>query len=325
MRVRSPEPDQSGGREHDRVEAAGVELAQPRLDVAADASNGRLGMTRRAARRGARCSCRRARPREDVPASRCSRRQHVASRRGLCGDGRISASRGSSRGSIAPTPGRPASTGRSLALWTARSTAPRASASSISLTNRRLPPASEGARSGETVAGRGDEHHLAGAPRRSSRPPPCWACQRASGLPRVPMRSGRRGRSGGRLAGRSRRLVSSSDEAGAQRQADRGVGHAAWRRGPAAPSAVRWAGQQLLDDSRVISSTLRRASGGSAASFGSSRSSSARRMARAAGAARSTGGTPSRAATTRRTLDLLFDHRFGAAGLAPLRARFSAR
>ena len=59
-------------------------------------------------------------------------------------DGNTIASRGSSRASTAPTfkpSGRIA--GMSLLLWTARSISSRSNASSISLTNSRLPPASE--------------------------------------------------------------------------------------------------------------------------------------------------------------------------------------
>ena len=101
------------------------------------------------------------------------------------------ASRGSSRGSTACTcnPGR-RSAGRSLALCTARSTCPSTSASSISLTNSRLPPALEiGLRCRRSPLVRMKTNSADGPPARTRAPATASACQRASGLARVPIRS----------------------------------------------------------------------------------------------------------------------------------------
>ena len=78
----------------------------------------------------------------------------------------------------------------SLLLWTARSTSFLSSASSISLTKSRLPPASDSGRSAivspdvlMTTMRQG------GPPRSATAAATAWACHSASGLPRVPSRS----------------------------------------------------------------------------------------------------------------------------------------
>ena len=128
-----------------RVAKAVLISAVPPLMVQTDANPGGLPKSvfdgfqaQLAARSGARCSCRcgpivRARP-------RAPRRSPAEGRR----PGNTMTSRGSSRSSTAPMAspsGRTA--GMSLQLCTAKSTSPRSSASSISLTNRRLPPTSD--------------------------------------------------------------------------------------------------------------------------------------------------------------------------------------
>ena len=115
--------------------------------------------------------------------------------------GNTIASSGSSRGSTAAICRPSGSTAdMSLLLWTARSMSPPSRASSISLTNSRLPPISE---SGASCS-RSPEVLMVtivqgGPPAAAMRAATVLACQRASWLPRVPIRSisATRGASGG--------------------------------------------------------------------------------------------------------------------------------
>ena len=117
---------------------AAIQFLQPRVHVAADRrERGAREERRRAARCGGRCRCRS--PRR--PGARSSvgeidvscRRPRTAAAPARRADPPAADTR-RRRG----RPGRP--TDMSLALWTARSTSPRSSASSISLTNSPLPP-----------------------------------------------------------------------------------------------------------------------------------------------------------------------------------------
>ena len=105
--------------------------------------------------------------------------------------GRTTASSGSSRGSTPPIT-RPSgsTTGMSLLLCTARSMSRPSSASSISLTNSRLPPASEsGASSIRSPDVLMTMMRQRGPPAAEILDATARACQRASWLPRVPRRS----------------------------------------------------------------------------------------------------------------------------------------
>ena len=112
MRSLVAEPLQPGDGEHQRVVLAGIELPQPRVDVAANRQEARAGMARAQLR---------AAPDAARPDRRRRRRARVAPARST------SASRESSRGRTAAIAEarRAAPTDMSLALWTARSMAPR--------------------------------------------------------------------------------------------------------------------------------------------------------------------------------------------------------
>ena len=113
-----------------------------------------------------------------------------------CRAGSTSASHGVARGrNAAMTSPGGSTTGRSLVLCTARSIDPASSASSISLTNRRLPAPSSGvvSASGAALARSPDVRMTTislGSPRASSRRATSRACHNANVLPRVPIRSG---------------------------------------------------------------------------------------------------------------------------------------
>ena len=126
--------------------------------------------------------------------------------------GSTTASRGSSRGSTPAIASPSGSTaGMSLLLCTARSISPRSSASSISLTNSRLPPTSD---SGASCSRSPDvlmtTMRQGGPPAAAMRAATVFACHSASWLPRVPSRSSSSGlrargqRSASRLAARER-------------------------------------------------------------------------------------------------------------------------
>ena len=147
--AQSPQPRR---REHDRVVLAAVELTQAGIEVATNVARNARPETRADS-----CATRRTLPvpmEGDGPSRAIEGVQIVrpsrASRsvRLQAGRGRTIASCGSSRGST-PAMLRPSGStaGMSLLLCTARSTSSRSSASSISLTNSRLPPTSDSGRS----------------------------------------------------------------------------------------------------------------------------------------------------------------------------------
>ena len=160
--VLAPQPAQPGGGEHDRVELALGELAQPGVDVAVQLARpaGRAG--RRAAARGAAGSrCRPGRPRRPRRASRRRRSRH-----------RPASSRGGTAAIASPSG---SSAGRSLAEWTPMSASP--------VEQRPLDPAHE-ARLVARLAVGGDLDQL--GPAQHLGDLPAWA--RASALPRVAIR-----------------------------------------------------------------------------------------------------------------------------------------
>ena len=172
------EPDQAGCGEHQRVDLAVGELAQARVDVAAELDDVEVRRAARAAApRGARWPCPRARP----PAARPATRRRPARRAGR-------------RAAGAPTSSSPSgnSLGTSFALCTARSMSPASSASSSSLTQRSLsrtrgPAALRSPR-------RRDRDQLGVAANRSAT---VCACASASGLARVPILTAKRGAAAG--------------------------------------------------------------------------------------------------------------------------------
>ena len=123
-----PEPLQSGRRQDDRVVPAVVELAQPRVDVAAQRLDRRAAETARAAA-----------PRDAGSTCRRWHRPGIAASDACALD--TNASRGSSRAEIAAST-KPSGTsiGTSFSECTARSARPSRSAVSSSLMNRPLPP-----------------------------------------------------------------------------------------------------------------------------------------------------------------------------------------
>ena len=141
--VAEPQPAHAGGGEHQGIVVAAVEFPQPRVHVAADrreaapaesaAASWAIRRTLPVPMTGASSEMRRAR--RQVADAR-SRRAARARRAGP-------------RAAAPPRPREPSgsSDGMSFALWTARSTSPRRSASSISLTNRRFVPVSVSGRS----------------------------------------------------------------------------------------------------------------------------------------------------------------------------------
>ena len=143
MRSLVPEAPEAGGGEHERVELAGVELAQPRVEIAADRREPCAREQRASAARSAgRCSCRSAAPSPDRSNRRLSRAAiagpapFAPAARARRAHPRAAARRRAPDRRAAP-PACPcccARRGRS---------SPASSASSISLTNRRLPPISE--------------------------------------------------------------------------------------------------------------------------------------------------------------------------------------
>ena len=139
---REAEPAQAGRGQHQRIVLAGVELAQPRVEVAANRREARAaGTAASAARRAARCSV----PIDgDWPSAATSSLERRRCVRPRLDAGSTTASRGSSRGST-PAIARPSGStaGMSLLLCTARSISSLSSASSISFTNSRLPPTSD--------------------------------------------------------------------------------------------------------------------------------------------------------------------------------------
>ena len=122
--------------------------------------------------------------------------------------GSTTASSGSSRGSTPAIVSPSGSTvGMSLLLWTARSISRRSSASSISFTKSRLPPASDRGRSTRLspVVLMTTMRH-GGPPASATRAATARACHSASWLPRVPSRSSMRHVSAGRAFGARERF-----------------------------------------------------------------------------------------------------------------------
>ena len=176
-----PEPLQSGDRQQRRVDLAGLELAQPRFDIAAQRHDREV---RPQALRPS--ACRRS---DAVPTTAPGGRSRKVLALRL-----MKASRASSRGRK-PASTRPAGStvGMSFEECTARSIAPASSASSISLVNRPLPPASASGRSWISVAGGADDLDLdplrVEARRRGEAAlAPRAPATSASGEPREPMR-----------------------------------------------------------------------------------------------------------------------------------------
>ena len=135
------------------------------------------------------CAARRTLPVPTTASPSSRRRAAAKSSRPACAR-RTMASRGSSRGRTAPMSSPSGSTAdMSFALCTAMSTSSARRASSISLTNRRLPPTSDsGACCSRSPAVRMTTTSAA-APAASIRAATVLACQSASALPRVPILS----------------------------------------------------------------------------------------------------------------------------------------
>ena len=129
---------QSGRRKHDGIEVSRIQLAQSGVEIPPDGQKLRAPKHSRELRNAAHAA------RADT-GRRSKPGQHGVDVGMACTVWQgTRASRGSSRGSVAAT-SRPSgrTAGISLLLCTARSTSPPASASSISLTNSRLPPISD--------------------------------------------------------------------------------------------------------------------------------------------------------------------------------------
>ncbi len=163
IRASRSKAPQSGAREHERVELADVQLPQARIHVAANRCEG-----------GARHSASQLRDPPDAagpdrPAARrrgCDDRRQASPLRGAPA-GKTSASRGSSRGSVAAIV-RPSgmSEGRSLALWTARSISPTQQRVLEILDEEPLAANLAERRVLQAVAGRLDDDELDGVPER---------------------------------------------------------------------------------------------------------------------------------------------------------------
>ena len=132
IREREPEPAQACRGEDQRVVLAGIELAQPRVEVAADRRESRPGKQPRELRDAAdaaRADRRRAAKQRDEISSVSTVRLsagHSSVVSGFSRTGSTTASRGSSRGSTPPMASPSGSTaGMSLLLCTARSISPR--------------------------------------------------------------------------------------------------------------------------------------------------------------------------------------------------------
>ena len=180
-----PSRSSPAARQHDRVALALGELAQPRVDVAAQLDDLEVRARRaQLGRRAAATRCRRARPRP-ASSSDGAPHEHVARVRAL----------GDARRSRARPPARPA---RPWPSAPRRRPRRRSSARSSSATQRDLSP--PGAPRSPAV------DDLDQLRRRRARRPPSRACASASALPRVPMPQRHRARAGAARAPR-RRLV----------------------------------------------------------------------------------------------------------------------
>ena len=178
--VGEPQPFEPGERQQSGVDLAGIELAQARLDIAADVHHREIG----------------AQPLDHrLPAQRCGADDSaVREVRARCRSLRLmKTSRdilARQHATIASPTG--STVGMSLAECTARSIRLASSASSISLVNRPLPPTSASGRSGSCRRWCGSSRsRCARAPApcaAASRACTCRAWTSASGLPRVPMR-----------------------------------------------------------------------------------------------------------------------------------------
>ena len=177
-----PQPVEAGAGEERGIGHALVELAQPRLDVAAERHDLQVGALPQNLR---------------LPSRRrgADDRARGQARRASAYFTLMKASRGSSRSSMARDGrGRRAAT-PACPSWSARRDrcSPANSASSSSLVNRPLPPASVSGRSVIMSPRRLDDDELAGALARARAPRPAGAttsraCASARGEPRVPMR-----------------------------------------------------------------------------------------------------------------------------------------
>ena len=183
--IAEAEPVQAGGGEHQRVVFSRIELAQPRVDVAADRREARpREEPTTAARCAGRCSCRCS---PGGPATASAARDvalapPAAARRRRADPPAAAWPRSSTRRAAPPAcPWRCGPPHRSSSS---------SSASSISLTNSRLPPTSESgadcSRSPVVLM----MTSSTSTPADSSRAATVRACHSASWLPRVPMRSG---------------------------------------------------------------------------------------------------------------------------------------
>ena len=139
MRSRVLQTPQAGRGQDQRIVVAGVELAQPRIEIAADRQE-----------RGAREQPRELRDAPDAARADARRAARALGRRPRASDAASAAPaarprradpRAAARRRSRARPGSTA--GMSLLLWTARSISPASSASSISFTNSRLPPISD--------------------------------------------------------------------------------------------------------------------------------------------------------------------------------------
>ena len=187
--------------------AAGRQISRGRISVTCSASPSRLrpaSASTTASSSKARCRrvCTLPRIGTISRSGRCAsiwtaRRTELVPTRARCGRfsklrarGAMSASRASSRiGKAQSWNPRGSSNGTSLALWTARSMRPSASASSSSLTKRPLPPTSASARSWMRSPVVEMRTSSATVPRRARSACTVSACQSASGLLRVPILS----------------------------------------------------------------------------------------------------------------------------------------
>ena len=180
--LRQAEPLEAGRRQERRIGDALLELAQPRLDVAAEADDLEVGPQRAA-------------PAPAAAATRCrptAPRRHLGERSALQADERVAhvLARQHARRSRARPAARVA---MSFIECTARSISPASSASSISLVNSPLPPTSDSGRSWmrspEVLMTHDLDPRLRQARARpSAAPRTSCACASASGEPRVPIR-----------------------------------------------------------------------------------------------------------------------------------------
>ena len=167
---REAEPAQAGGGQHERIVLAGVELAKPRVEIAADRREPRAGKQPRQLRDAADAAG--ADRRRCARASRSSPRSTPADVQRRIGRARGSttASRGSSRGSTAAIARPSGSTaGMSLLLCTARSISPREQRVFDFLDEQPLAADFRQRRVLQPIAGRLDDDDAAGraaAPRR---------------------------------------------------------------------------------------------------------------------------------------------------------------